>query len=121
MVLHDQHDPGVVQRQPQGHRVDRLDAVAIEHARVDAAAGEQLTGREALVQRDPRADEGDRVGVARGRRLRAADRERPVGAVQTGVASRVVRRYEIPLEAGHQLDECDRRRAVGRAQHGRTR
>ena len=118
VVLHDHEGAGVAHRATQGGRVDRLDAVAVEHAGGDPIGAQDVVCRETGVERDARADQRDVVVVGGGEGLGSADRERLVGRVQRG--RRLPGRADVgdALEPRHRLDEGDGAHPVGRVQDG---
>ena len=61
MVLDHDEQVRLVEGATERRRVDRLDAVAVQHARRDAVGAEQVAGGQALVQRDACGDQGDAV------------------------------------------------------------
>ena len=102
----------------EGVAVDRLDRVAVDHARGDALLGERVGGAERLVQRDPRGDD------ARRRRRRGASSSRRRGTSRRRVEDPRVgaRRAQVgdPVEVGHRADERRRLVPVARVEDGRA-
>ncbi len=122
VVVLDHYQPAVGRPRGGHHRrlIHRLDRVEVDHPCCNAFGRECLRSRQALVQGDAGADEGDYIGVRPARHLRAPDGEGLVRTVDHRVGTTSRTQVADPVEIGHDLNKLGRAGRVTGIQDGRT-